>query len=468
MRARAVLGVAGLIIATSTLVVVGAAQATTNGTVRVSTNAAGTQANGGSFLPSVSRDGRLVAFKSTGTNLHPADTNGFADVFVKDMSTGAVTLVSANMAGGSGNGDSDEPSLSADGRYVSFTSTASDLVPGDTNGVKDVFRRDLKKKRTDLISVANNGDQATGYAGGSSINGDGRFVAFGSPASNLPDGIVGTHTWSQIYLRDMLAQRTILVSANASGGAGNSSSRHPSISEDGRYLGYTTAATDLIVPDANGSISDIHLWDWRTGQTIRASDSNAGVQVDDESYFVAVSATGRYIAFTSAATNLGLPNPSGVWQVYLRDQVTGFTEAVSLDPNKQEGNGYSQWPSVSADGRYVAFESLASDLVALDANGEFDIFVRDRTASTTTRVSLSETGGDPDGRSVWAVISADGATVTFESRGTNVVMPDVTGRATDVYQVTLSPTAPPSPMTPGVPEVTRTPRPSPSWTEPTD
>jgi Tol biopolymer transport system component len=297
-------------------------------TERVSVDSSGTQENNACRSPSISADGRYVAFYSYADNLVSGDTNGTWDVFVRDRQSGTTERVSVDSLGAQGNDFSYTPSISADGRYVAFMSKATNLVGGDTNGAWDVFVRDRQGATTERVSVDSLGSQ------------------------------------------------------------GNGGSNVPSISADGRYVAFQSNATNLVSGDTNGS-PDVFVRDRQTGTTERVSVDSGGVQGNGTSSLPSISADGRHVAFESYASNL-VSGDTTWWQdVFVRDRQSGTTERVSIDSFGAQGNGFSDKPSISADGRYVAFRSDASNLVSGDTNGWHDAFVRDRCGSAATSAPFS-------------------------------------------------------------------------------
>jgi Tol biopolymer transport system component/Ca2+-binding RTX toxin-like protein len=335
-----------------------------------SSDAWGNQGYGDSFQPSISADGRYVAFYSLADNLVPGDTNWTYDMFVKDLQTGAITRVSTDARSDQGNGDSSEPSISADGRYVAFTSFADNLVPGDTNGTLDVFVKDLL---TGAITLANaGGDQGNSYSFQPSISADGRYVAFTKYTYSLVPG--DTNGTFDVFVKDLQTGAITLASSDAGGDQGNSYSWEPSISADGRYVAFHSEASDLVPGDTNG-VPDVFVKDLQTGAITLASSDAGGDQGNNQSDTASISADGRYVTFTSLADNLVPGDTNGVPDVFVKDLQTGAITLVSSDAGGDQGNSYSYTPSISADGRYVAFFSYASDLVTGDTNGVPDVFV---------------------------------------------------------------------------------------------
>jgi len=400
-------------------------------TTRVSVSSTGVQGNDESrnTPTAISADGRYVAFYSFASTLVPGDTNGRSDVFVRDRVTGTTSRVSVSSSGGQGNKESFSPAISADGRYVAFHSRATNLAPGDTNGTDDVFVRDRVTDTTTRVSVSSGGAQGNGSSSGPAISPDGRYVAFISEASNLAPG--DTNGWDDVFVRDRVTDTTTRVSVSSSGDQGNGFDFEVAISSDGRYVAFGSDATNLVPRDTNGA-RDVFVRDRVAGTTTRVSVSSSGGQSNDESSYPAISADGRHVAFQSFAGNLVPGDTNGTTDVFVRDRVTGTTSRVSLNSSGGQGNGSSGGPAISPDGRYVAFASLASNLVPGDTNGTTDVFVRDRVTGTTSRVSVSSSGGQGNDLSYAPAISADVRYVAFSSDASNLVPGDTNG-ARDVF-----------------------------------
>jgi Tol biopolymer transport system component len=362
-------------------------QRLTGGTTRVSVASDGGPANGDSISPAISADGRYLAFASGATNLVSDDTNNFDDVYLHDRETGETTRVSVSSAGAEGNSWSRFPAISANGRYVAFLSRASDLVSDDSNGYDDVYLHDRVTGQTERVSLSSGGAGGNGgpaKLSGPSISADGRYVAFHSEASNLVAG--DNNACEDVFVHDRLTGQTERVSLSSDGVEGDSWSTSPSISADGRYLAFISWASNLVSGDSNDT-ADVYLHDRVTGQTERVSLSSYGAEANSGSDHPSVSADGRYVAFSSGASNLVSGDSNGHEDIFVRHQSTGQTERVSLASDGTEGNGDSDAPSISADGRYVAFSSGASNLASGDSNGNEDIFVRDREGSLPYAIS---------------------------------------------------------------------------------
>lgn len=407
-------------------------------TTRVSVSSAGEQGNGPSGWnaggdSAVSANGRFVAFGSGASNLVTGDTNGFYDCFVHDRETGETTRVSISSTGAQGNERSLRPSSSADGRFVAFFSYASNLVADDTNGGADVFIHDRQSGSTTRVSISSTGAQGNGSSGVPRLSADGRFVAFGSGASNLVLG--DTNGQADVFVHDRQTGETTRVSVSSTGAQGNGTSGFQfganSISTDGRFVAYFSYASTLVAGDTNGT-ADCFVHDRQTGQTTRVSVSSAGAQGNDHSFDPSVSSDGRFVAFWSWASNLVAGDTNGGADAFVHDRQTGQTTLVSVSSAGAQGTGESWYPSLSADARFVTFSSNASNLVPGDTNGFVDVFVHDRYTGQTARASVSSAGDQSNGDSSWSLISADGRFVAFWSTATNLV-PDDTNGFGDVF-----------------------------------
>ena len=378
-----------------------------------------------SFRPWLSGDGRYVAFDSNAV-LAPGAARGVRNVYLYDASTGAISLVTLGYKGVPSDGDSQRPTLSADGRYVAFWSAADNLVEGDTNGVTDAFVRDRVTGITTRVSVGPKGRQANGPSARPVISGDGNLVAFESAASNLlPDGLLGrgtdTNGVRDVFVYNRSMQTTIRVSVSSDGTEGKGESVRPSISADGRYVAFQSVAA-FDSGDRNGK-TDVYVHDLSTGSTQRVSVGVGGADPNGGSYSPSLSADGRFIAYWSNASNLVPGDTNGVADIFVADRRTGRTERVSVGTDGAGADGLSSDPSISRDGRYVAFWSEADNLVDGDTNGKRDIFVVDRETGITKRVSVASDGSQSNGDSYSpcvAVLDDDRVAVAFDSAATNL------------------------------------------------
>jgi len=398
-------------------------------TTRVSVGPGGRQANGNSFVPAVSADGRYVVFASHASNLVPADTNRAFDVFVRDRAARVTRLVSVGPGGRQGNNTSFAPGISSHGRYVAFNSYASNLVPADTNGTSDVFVRDRITRVTRRVSVGPEGQQANGGSFDAKISAHGRYVVFASDASNLVPA--DTNDTEDVFVRDRVAQVTRRVSVGADGGQANGSSGSfgAAVSAHGRFVVFASDASNLVAGDTNGTF-DVFVRDRRLQVTRRVSVGPDGQQANNVSDHAAVSADGRYVVFESAASNLVPADTNDTDDVFVRDRRLQVTRRVSVGPGGQQANDGSGSFSVAVSdhGRYVVFDSFASNLVAGDTNDSFDVFVRDRVAQVTRRVSVGPGGRQANGLSFELAVSAHGRYVAFASDASTLVPADTNNR----------------------------------------
>jgi Tol biopolymer transport system component len=304
------------------------------------------------------------------------------------MSTGKTTRVSVDTLGVEGDGDNYGPRISGNGRYVTFISAADNLVTGDTNVATDVFVRDLLLQTTTRVSVDSSGNQGNGNSGNPSISADGRFIAFDSQATNLVPG--DTNGASDVFVHDNLTGTTTRVSVDSNGVQGDNLSYVPSLSAAGHLVAFVSLADNFAANDVNQTL-DVFVHDLQTGQTTLVSANLAGDPGNGASTFPAISVDEHWIAFQSDATNLVASDLAGT-DVYVRDLLAGHTEKMSVSTAGVPGNGGSSSPSISGDGRFVAYYSFASNLVSGDTNGAQDIFLRDRAAAGAT--SLCDPGAN--------------------------------------------------------------------------
>jgi Tol biopolymer transport system component len=398
-------------------------------TIRVSVGSGGIQSNYPSLQPAISDDGRWVAFASSAQNLVPNDTNDREDVFVHDRHTGATRRVSTSSNGGQGNGDSFGPVISGDGRWIAFVSAANNLVDGDTNHLVDVFLHDRENGTTSCVSVGPNGVQGNLESRDPAIAGDGRWLAFSSIATNLVDD--DTNGESDVFVYDRQAHTTTRVSVGGGGVQANAGSNWPSISRDGRWLAFGSLASNLVAGDTNGQI-DTFLLDRQTGVVARVNEGLNGLQANGSSLGApSISADGQRIAFQSAASNLAPGDTNGRDDVFVHDLQTGRTTLVSAGPGGVVGDSGSEFPQISADGRWVVFDS-ASPLVSGDENHTDDVFVFDLETDTMRRVSVGPGGIEGNDHSYFQAISSDGRWVAFSSWANNLVAGDTNGYS-DVF-----------------------------------
>ncbi len=392
---------------------------------RVSIASNGSQANGDSEAPSISSDGRIVAFISDATNLVSGDTNGAQDVFVHDLDTGITERVSVASAGTQANDDVFTLNLSANGRYVAFGSYATNLIVGDTNALIDVFVHDRDTGTTERVSVATAGTQANGESFSPAISSDGRFVAFRSDATNLV--LNDTNNNSDIFVHDRQTGATERVSVASDGTQANGDSIYPAISSNGRFVAFSSEASNLVAGDTNNK-ADIFLRDRQKEKTeliVGPAEFNtaSGIII----VAPAIGPDGGFLGFRSNADDLVPGDTNNSFDTFLVDGDTFIAERLSVSSSEVEGNSDSSRPAISSNNRYVVFSSIATNLVSQDTNGSEDVFVRDRDAGKTRRVSIAFDGSEGDDDSFSAVISGDGRFVAFTSFAKNLVAKDTNG-----------------------------------------
>jgi Tol biopolymer transport system component len=394
-------------------------------TMRLSTDASGNQVDGYSTMPVLSADGGFTVFTSDAAGLVPGDANGNWDIFLKNTQTGAIsrlsgdeggygasisadgryiaflggsqiyvndaltstmTLASADMYGVEANSFTDGPAISSDGRYVAFHSLATNMAPEDTNGTMDVFVKDTRTGSVQIASADMYGNPGNSFSDLASVSGDGRYVAFQSIANNLVPG--DTNGKWDVFVKDTLTGDIRIVSADADGNPGDDNSTGASISANGRYVAYESAASNLVPDDSNG-VSDIFVKDVLNGDILLVSSDSTGNLVNGDSGAPAISADGRYVAFSSEADNLVTGDDNVYWDIFVKDTLMGAVTLVSTDPSGNEGDGDSFSAAISADGRFAAFESMAANVVPDDTNDMVDTFLAATSmASTSGKPSL--------------------------------------------------------------------------------
>ena len=406
-----------------------AAQLSPGSTTRVSVADDGGEANGPSADASASATGAVIAFVSSASNLVPDDTNGAPDVFVRDLRAGTTERVSVTSRGGEARGASCCTQVSATGRLVLFRSLASNLVEGDRNGVFDVFLHDRETGRTERVSVGDANQEGTAQSGGAYMSAGGRVVASASDSPNLVRG--DTNGVMDAFVRDRVAHTTERASVSGTGEQGNDESHSSSMSADGRYVAFRSHATNLVRGDTNGHGDDF-VRDRRTGRVERVNVSSEGTQANGPTFRATLDASGRFVAFRSRASNLVRGDTNGGLDVFVRDRARRRTERVSVDSRGRQVFGLMHRPFLSGNGRYVVFRSAARRLVARDTNGVEDIFLHDRRTRRTIRVSVGPNGRQGNGRSGRPAVSRDGRLVVFSSAASNLVAGDRNG-ASDVF-----------------------------------
>ncbi|MEE9493813.1 MAG: hypothetical protein V3W04_10600 [Gammaproteobacteria bacterium] len=372
---------------------------------------------------------------------------------------GTTTRVSVASDSTQGNNESKYASITADGRFIAFRSFANNLVAGDTNGRDDIFVHDRQTGETSLVSVASDGTQgnSTSTLNAYSMSTDGRFIAFRSFSDNLVTG--DTNGEADIFVHDRQTGETTRISVASDGTQGNNTSSSPAISADGRFIAFKSDATDLVAGDTN-SRGDIFVHDRLTGETSRVSVASDGTQGNNFTHYPSISANGRFVGFFSGSNNLVADDTNGKFDIFVHDRQTSKTTRVSVASDGTQGNNSSPFyspPSFSADGRFVTFASAASNLVTEDTNGASDIFLHDRQTGETSLVSVAINGINSENYKniFYPFISADGRFVAYSSNAKNLVAGD-TNLLSDVFVYALSDTTPPPTSTPAKLELTAT------------
>ena len=404
----------------------------------------GGPANDESTFPAISYDGRYVAFQSEATNLVPGDTAA-GDVFRRDMVTGVTEKVSIGVEGARAQGLSTRPSISWDGRIVAFNSAAANLVAGDTNGATDAFVRDMatgvNTRISDTIEEPSDGDSIRAI-----VSGDGQYVVFASAASNLVPG--DTNGQPDIFRWERATGKIERASVTSAGGNIDKVSQRPWINGDGRFVVFQTAAGNVVAGDANAT-HDVFLRDMVNRTTVRVSVTPSGGDAAGASTRPVINSDGRYIAFASNSSDLVPVDRNGDRDVFLRDMATGVTELVSVSSSGEQGNcsysgvigepgepgyragasGMSSRPTISADGRVVGYVGGHCTLIADDNNDLDDIYVRvlsgagvsanpTTTSTTTVTTAPPDTNGTEAGagtpvRSGYWMLRSDGVVHAF-------------------------------------------------------
>jgi Tol biopolymer transport system component len=376
--------------------------------------------------PSISSDGRFVAFSSSATNLVDDDTNHCEDVFVHDRQMRTTSRVSVAPDGTQSSGLSKFPAISSDGRFVAFASIANNLVEGDTNDARDVFVHDRQTGATTRVSVASDGTQGNAdscYLFDLAISSDGRFVGFSSGASNLVDD--DTNGKWGVFVHDCQTQTTTRVSVASDGTQGNEYSIWPFVSSDGHFVAFMSHASNLVDDDTNGK-SDVFVHDCQTQTTTRVSVASDGTQGNNFCGFACISSDGRFVAFDSEASNLVDDDTNDTSDVFVHDRLTQTTTRISAAYKKTGTLEDIYAPSISSDGRFVAFVNFVDDDTN-GSNGVDTVLVRDRQTGTTTKVSVTSDGTLGNANSGYPSISSDGRFVAFGSKASNLVEGDING-----------------------------------------
>jgi hypothetical protein len=393
-------------------------------TQRVSITATGGQANGGTFAIGFSSNGRYQLMSTFATNLvGGVGGSGWDRLALRDQQTGKLQRVDVDSSGSPGTGvpGISFASFAASGRFVLFSTDRDGLTPDDHNGRYDMFVRDVVAGTTTRLRVGVGGTLADDNAYDLGISSDGRYVLFLSFATNL---LPGGSNEQHIYVHDRQLLKTVQVDGGRGGAIANGLSYGGSLSADGRRAAFYSDSSNLVPNDSNGKL-DVFVRDLTTGTTTMVSSAfRPSEQSNGGSQDPVISADGAFVAFDSTATNLVSSDTNRRADVFVRDLARGVTELISIGSKGRQANRRSGFAQISSDGRYVAFGTLATNLGSVvDTNNDFDVFVRDRSAGSTRRVSVARTGDSPNERSVLGFVATNG-TVFFESLASNLVRGD--------------------------------------------
>ena len=413
--------------------------------IRISVNSSGEEGNGLSYKASSSNDGRYVVFESEATNLVDDDTNNVKDIFIRDTKENTTQRVSVGTDGVQGDGASLNAMISDDGLFVVFQSSASNLVGGDTNGFDDIFVRDLVNETTFIVSIADgiSGVEGNGDSSDPSISGDGSIVAFNSDASNF---VNDTNNKADIFVRDLVNDTLVRVSigSGSDGEEGDNGVIYPIVSLDGNTVAFSSLATNLVENDTNGK-HDIFFRNLTTLSTERVSITTDGVEGNRHSLNASLSANANVVSFDSKSIDFVEGNSNGVDDIFVLTVNTGNIIRVSVDSMGNEANDASLFSDISDDGNIVTFASKATNLVSNDTNNLWDVFVHYVSSGKTVRLSVNENGEEGDNDSGPAeddfltkvTLTTNGKYVLFSSRASNLVSND-TNVQSDVFRVALS------------------------------
>ena len=403
------------------------------GTTRlISVDQSGGVGDLGSYSGAPSTDGSLVAFNSYATDLVSGDTNGESDIFLRHRNDHSTTKISEAPGGSQADDGSYGPVITPGGRFVAFFSDATNLVAGDTNGREDVFLFDRSTRVTTLVSHSMTGGSANGQSFSPSMSADGRYVTYYSSADDIVprDGRYGLH----VFVWDRFTDETFLISRGLDGKPAKGASYYPDISGDGRYVTFGSKARNL-VPGPRDRKLHVYLYDRVADAIVRVDQTPHGVPGNRRAAHAAtISLDGTHVAFGSRARNLSDRDSNYYPDVFVYDVELGTIELIThaYDGGPADGGVYYEYrPTISADGRYVAFDSYATNLVSDDSTPSGDAFVYDRTTDTATLVSRT-----PDGQanrtSFRVMIGDDGRFVTYYTYADNLFDGDDNG-CTDVF-----------------------------------
>lgn len=388
----------------------------------LSVDSSGNQSNQVSYQPSVSGDGRYVAFESQASNLVSDDTNSARDIFVRDRTNSTTVRADVSSAGVEANADATQAKISYNGRFVVFASSASNLVGSDTNGTSDIFIRDLQSGTTTRVNTATSGTQGNGGASWPDVSADGRFVTYMSSGNTLDTSISGTVTNFQVYVKDMKTGANKMLSHSAGNVVGDAGSSAPRISCDGGVVVFESRSTNLVASDTNG-YGDVFVvtQGWSGDDLV-----NATINGNQNSQFPTVSCDGNFVAIQSGANNLLSGTTTSGLNIYRYNRLDSTFQVASKYTSGSLGTASNQYPEISGDGRFIVFET-DEQFSANDTNPRTDIYLRDMRGATTQLLSINKTGTAAAGFTSMSSISDDGTYAVYEGFSPNIVSNDTNG-----------------------------------------
>ena len=403
-----------------------------------------TLANKTSNTPALSFDGSKIAFASRSGKL-VGDNNSQPNIYLKDIATQTVKRISINSSGVTGDRPSYAPTINADGNKIVFYSTSTNLVTNDTNDTSDIFLRDLNNNTTQLISITKSGVRSNKESAEGTISGDGTVVAFSSTSTTLTS--LNANSVRQVYVKDLSTGDLELISVNNNGQAGDNDSFSPAVSNDGRYIAFISISSNLDGYAATNHY-DIYLHDRLNKKTERISFTSTGALSNNHSGLPSISSDGRLVAYMSLADNLVFNDTNAQIDIFVYDRQTKTVERAS---STSPSNGHSFSPKLSSNGRFVAFYSSASNYITNDTNGKDDLFVYDRYLKTTELLSVSSTGAQTVSNVDSSIaLSGDGKVAAFASPDSTLVSGD-TNAISDIFIRTRDPIANLKPFAKSVP-----------------
>jgi hypothetical protein len=384
--------------------------------------------------PSSSGDGNFVVFASTHPSLVAGTSYQVKNIYLYDRAAQKVSMISEPLNGQEPNGDSDSPSISLDGRYISFASKASNLVPDDTNQHSDIFVVDRKAQLIERVSVSSSQVQGNNDSMEPQISSNGRFVVYASTASNLI--INDSNSFKDIFVYDRQTQLVVLASVGTNGQNANGDSSLPKITANGEHVVFQSDASNLVDGDGNGQ-PDIFQRKLFTNQTLLISKTLGNGAFSGPSLTPAMDGSGNWVVFSAQNITIAGSEMLDPAQIYVRNVAGNQSSLVSHNAANQIGNGSSINPNIDATGHVIVFESEATNLIPTDNNGKSDIFATFRQTNLIARISVGATLNEADGPSHLPHVSANGGYVTFVSSATNLVSND-TNPGNDVFEAPTS------------------------------